>query len=134
MSSARPGRAPTVTVMDEIERPFLTSRSGATWYVNILGGLKRRGAWRMPADMRIVNLLGGANLDLDEAQLPENAVLTKISIIGGVSLRIPEGLDVEVEGFRIIGGVRVEGGRSPATRTIKVREYSLIGGVHAERA
>ena len=121
--------------MSEEERPFLTSKSGATWYVNLLGGTKRRGRWRMPRDMRVVGPLGGANLDLSEAEMTEPAVLTKISLIGGVSLFVPEDMDVEVEGFRIFGGVRIEPSRrsGPAARTIKVREYSLVGGVHVRR-
>jgi predicted membrane protein len=122
--------------MSEEERPFLTTRTGATWYVNLLGGTKRRGAWKMPQDMRVAGPLGGANLDLTEAELPENPVLTKISLIGGVSLEVPADVDVVVEGFRIFGGVRIEPAQrtGPARRTVKVREYSLIGGVHVQRA
>ncbi|WP_433361698.1 LiaF domain-containing protein [Actinoplanes sp. CA-142083] len=121
--------------MDDSETPFLSNRSGATWFVNLLGGEKRRGRWRMPRDMRVVNILGGANLDLCEAALGEQPVLTKVSLVGGVSLRVPHDVDVEVEGFRIFGGIRVEPARrsEPAARTLKVREYSLAGGVHIER-
>jgi predicted membrane protein len=117
------------------ERPFLTTRSGATWYVNVLGGVQRRGAWRMPQDMRVAGPLGGVNLDLGEAELPDRPTLTKISLIGGVSLRVPQDVDVEVEGFRLFGGVRIEPAQrtGAAVRAVKVREYSLIGGVHVQR-
>jgi len=120
---------------DEEERPFLTSKSGATWYVNLLGGTKRRGPWRMPPDMRVVGPLGGANLDLSEAQMSGPTVLTKISLIGGVSLLVPADMDVEVEGFALFGGVRIEPSHraGPATRSIKVRHYGLVGGVHVQR-
>ncbi|WP_344618224.1 hypothetical protein [Dactylosporangium salmoneum] len=119
--------------MDANESPFLTSRSGATWYFNILGGTKRRGAWKMPQDMRVLGPLGGANLDLCEAGLPEHPVLTKISLIGGCSLRVPQDVEIEVEGFRLFGGVRIEPATGPTTRKLKVREYSLVGGVHVVR-
>jgi hypothetical protein len=62
----------------------------------------------MPQDMRFVGTVGGANLDLCEAELPESPVLTKFSLIGGVSLRVPKDVDVEVVGFRLLGGVHVE--------------------------
>src|SRR5690349_15003231 len=65
---------------------LLTSKSGAAWYVNLLGGTKRRGRWRVPQDMRVVGPLGGANLDLSEAEMTGPTVLTKISLVGGVSL------------------------------------------------
>ena len=65
----------------------------------------------------------------------ERAVLTKVSLVGGVSLRVPHDVDVVVEGFRIFGGVRIEPARraGAAARTLKVREYSLVGGIHVER-
>jgi hypothetical protein len=121
--------------MDDNEKPFLSNDSGPTWYVNLLGGEKRRGRWRMRRDMRVVNILGGANLDLCEAELADRPVLTKVSLVGGVSLRVPHDVDVEVEGFRVFGGVRIEPPRrtGPAARTLKVREYSLAGGIHVER-
>jgi hypothetical protein len=121
--------------MSENETPFLSNDSGATWFVNLLGGEKRRGKWRMPRDMRVVNILGGANLDLCEAATAERVTLTKVSLVGGVSLRVPHDVDVVVEGFRIFGGVRIEPARreGEATRTVKVREYSLVGGIHVER-
>jgi predicted membrane protein len=121
--------------MDANDTPFLTTKSGATWYFNLFGGLQRRGRWTMPADMKVAGTLGGANLDLCEAELPERPVLTKISLVGGVSLRVPHDVDIEVEGFRIFGGIRVEPPvrTGPAARTLKVREYSLVGGVHVQR-
>ncbi|WP_433059919.1 hypothetical protein [Dactylosporangium sp. CS-033363] len=119
--------------MDENETPFLTAKSGATWYFNLLGGTKRRGPWTMPQDMRVIGPLGGANLDLTEATLPANPVLTKISLVGGVSLRVPADVDIEVEGFRLFGGVRIAPPTATPARKLKVREYSLIGGIHIER-
>jgi hypothetical protein len=59
-----------------------------------------------------------------------------VSLIGGVSQRIPQDMDVEVAGFRPFGRVRVEpAARSGLAATVlKVREYSLVGGVHVGRA
>jgi hypothetical protein len=122
-----------VIVMENTDAPFHTGRNGASWYVALIGGVKRRGAWRLPADMRIVTAVGGANLDLTGAELPERATLTKFSLAGGVSLRVPAGVQVEVEGFRVFGRVRVEPGPGPATTVLKVREFSLAGGIHVQR-
>jgi predicted membrane protein len=112
-------------VMDANDKP--------SWYLNIVGGLKRRGAWRMPRDMRVVSLVGGLNLDLTGAEIPAGATLTKISLVGGVSLRVPDDVEVQVEGFRLLGGVGVEETPSVKTRTIRVRNYGLVGGVDVKR-
>ncbi|GAA2524471.1 LiaF domain-containing protein [Winogradskya humida] len=119
--------------MDATDSPLFTRRDGSAWFVNVLGGLKRGGAWRMPRDMWFVSLIGGANLDLTAAELPERPVLSKVSLVGGVSLVLPQDVAVEVEGFRLFGGVRVQAGTVAATRTLKIREYSVAGGVHVRR-
>ena len=118
-----------------MDSPIFTGRNGAAWYVSLLGGVKMRGRWRMPKDMIVVTPVGGANLDLDEAELPADAtpILTKVSLVGGVSLLVPPEIEVQVEGFRLFGGVRIEPGASPSGTVLKVREYSLAGGVHVQR-
>jgi hypothetical protein len=118
-----------------MDTPIFTGRSGAAWYVSLLGGIQMRGPWRMPKDMIVVTPVGGANLDLAEAELPVGAgpILTKVSLVGGVSLQVPAHVEVRAEGFRLFGRVRIEPGASPATTVLRVREYSLVGGVHVER-
>jgi predicted membrane protein len=121
-----------------MDTPIFTGRGGTAWYAALLGGIKMRGNWKMARDMVVVTPVGGANLDLTEAELadPQSTVLTKVSIAGGVSLVVPPEMDVQVEGFRIFGGVRIEPAQrtGPATVVLKVREYSLVGGVHVQRA
>lgn len=70
--------------MSNVDDMFFTSASGVSWYVNLLGGEKRRGTWRMPDDMRVAGPVGGANLDLCEAEIPSSPSLTKISLVGQV--------------------------------------------------
>jgi hypothetical protein len=50
-----------------------------------------------------------------------------------VSLQVPPELEVRVEGFRLFGGVRIEPGASDPGTVLRVREYSLAGGVHVTR-
>jgi hypothetical protein len=118
-----------------MDTPIFTGRTGAAWYVSLLGGVKVHGPWRMPTDMIVVTPVGGANLDLDEAEMPAGAtpILTKVSLVGGVSLQVPPHVEVRAEGFRLFGRVRIEPGATPATTVLRVREYSPVGGVHVER-
>jgi hypothetical protein len=50
-----------------------------------------------------------------------------------VSLRVPPEIEDQVEGFRLFGGVRIEPGATPSGTVLRVREYSLAGGVRVER-
>ncbi len=83
----------------------------ASWHVSPVGGLRMYGPWRMDRHVIVVSIVGGARLDLGEAQLAAPEVtLTKVSLVGGTRIRVPPGIRVEASGFSLVGGTRVEGG------------------------
>ena len=48
------------------------------------------GPWRMGRDVIVLSLVGGARLDLSQAELAApDVTLTKVSLVGGVRARIP---------------------------------------------
>jgi uncharacterized protein DUF1707 len=101
--------------------------------VSILGGLDRRGRWRLAPDTVAVTFLGGMDLDLRDAEIeaPESQ-LTLYTILGGADIKVPEGVDVEVGGFSLLGGKDVRGGRRPVPAgapKLTVRAFTLLGGV-----
>ncbi len=84
----------------------------------------------------VISLVGGTRLDLSQAQLAAPEVtLTKVSLVGGVRIGVPAGIRVEVSGFSLIGGTRVEGGPEPGpgAPTVHIRAFSLVGGVRIGR-
>jgi Domain of unknown function (DUF1707) len=101
------------------------------WSVSPIGGMVRKGSWQVPERSVGISLIGGASLDLTDAELaaPE-VVLTRISIIGGIDAKVPPGVRVEVEGFSVLGGRSV---RLPAPAAgapvLRLRLFSLVGGV-----
>jgi len=120
----------------DVARTALTPVAPATrtqWHFSPIGGISRSGQWRMAPKTVSVTLIGGASLDLGEAELeaPE-VVLTKISIIGGVHLRVPPGIRVEVSGFSLIGGQSLDiDDAPPGSPTVRVRHFGIIGGLTA---
>lgn len=108
-----------------------------SWHISPVGGLRINGPWRMDRHVIVVSIVGGARLDLSEAQLAAPEVtLTKVSLVGGTRVTVPPGIRVEVSGFRLIGGTRVEGGSEPGpgAPTINIRAFSLVGGVRIYRS
>jgi hypothetical protein len=134
-SAAEDDTAPDGTTPgDGAQRPVdTTSDRTIQWQVTPLGGMKRTGRWRPRGRIVLVTLIGGMDLDMREAELstPEVTV-TKVSLIGGVRLRVPPGVRVEVSGFTLLGGRRIElpdeGG--PDAPTVRLRAFGLSGGVH----
>jgi hypothetical protein len=105
----------------------------ASWHVWPIGGLHVRGPWRMERHVVVVSVIGGANLDLRQAELAAPEVtLTQVSVLGGTDITVPPGVRVVRSGFSLLGGTRVDGDAErpgPGAPTIHVRAFSLIGGV-----
>ncbi|WP_203886269.1 hypothetical protein [Planotetraspora kaengkrachanensis] len=115
----------------------MTNRNSSkriNWQISLLGGHKQRGGGTA-ADTIVVTPIGGADVDLTDADLAPETTLTKVSLIGGVKLRVPLDADVEIEGFNLFGGRRVQPGTpSPSAPVVRVRAYGIFGGVKVSRA
>jgi hypothetical protein len=107
-----------------------------SWHISPIGGLSVSGPWRMERSVIVVSLIGGADLDLSQAQLAAPEVtLTKVSLLGGVSIGVPPGIRVEASGFSLIGGTSVDAGPEPGrgAPTVCIRAVSLLGGTRIYR-
>jgi hypothetical protein len=82
--------------------------------------------------MTVINVMGGADLDLREAVLETPEVeITVWSLMGGSDVIVPEGVHVELEGFGLLGAnhMRLEGPEPPpGAPVVRVRAWSLMGG------
>jgi hypothetical protein len=111
--------------------------TGTRWHISPIGGIRHRGHWRVPRHTVAIGILGGVDIDLGEAELaaPE-VMITKVSIIGGVSVRVPPGLRVEVSNFSILGGRNVDlgGPLAPNAPVLRIRSFSIIGGVNVRES
>jgi len=107
-------------------------RAGKRWIVGIMGGGDHKGRWRIASRATVVNVMGGADLDLRDALIDSNeTVITVVSVMGGSDIIVPEGVEVELEGFPIMGGndLKLEGPRPrPGAPVVRVRAFSLMGG------
>jgi hypothetical protein len=118
------------------EQPHAAAPAGNQWHVTPIGGMRRGGAWRVPPSTIAVTLIGGADLDLRGAELDAPVVsITKVSLIGGVDVKVPPGVRVEVSGFSLLGGRRIDDAPAPpGAPTLRIRAFSAIGGVRVRRA
>ena len=108
-----------------------------SWHVSPVGGLKIHGPWRMDRHVIVVSLVGGAQLDLSQAQLAAPQVtVTKVSLVGGTKVTVPPGIRVEASGFSLIGGTRIDAGPEPGpgAPTVRIRAFALVGGVRIRRS
>ncbi|MFE1753161.1 hypothetical protein [Streptomyces anandii] len=101
--------------------------------VSLMGGHRLDGATLYERTVT-ASLIGGADVDLTAVDIPDGAELriTKLSLIGGVRLRVRRDVRVEVHGLRL-GGVRDDGPHEPGGPTVRVDAWGLIGGVSVLR-
>ena len=117
--------------------PVRPGEDGARWIVSILGGADRKGRWKLGARCTSLNVLGGADLDLNDAELASDVVeLTVVSVLGGADVRVPDGVNVEVTDVAILGGNDTDLGEvrpDPGGPTVRIRLISVLGGTNVRR-
>ncbi len=92
--------------------------------------------------------MGGIDMDLRSAEIPEGeTVLDLTAIMGGIDVKIPEGLSVIYDGSAILGGVTFKehedggiiGGRKieqnideSTNKIVRIQARAILGGVEIE--
>lgn len=126
---ARPGTSSRLSVRE--------GPGGSRWVISVLSGHERSGRWRVAQRCTVVNALGGSEIDLRDAELSERVVeLNVYSFMGGAEIRVPEGIDVQVSNFALMGGNDVLLGDEvvPAGGPqIRIRLVSIMGGCSVRR-
>lgn len=117
--------APTAAAPASRRRP-------RSFTVSIFGGITRKGRWRVARRHWVVSMFGGSDLDLREASLEgREATISIVDVFGGTDVYVPDGIEVDFNGFGIFGGADEHGGDLPARAgapLLRVRAFSLFGG------
>lgn len=103
------------------------------WIVAIMSGSNRQGRWRVGDNLNAVCIMGGAEIDLREAEFdgPELHIIA-VAIMGGISITVPEGIDVDLDGLAIMGGKDAKLAPVPllpGAPRVRVTAFCLMGGV-----
>jgi hypothetical protein len=120
-----------------VGHPSPGAAAASSWVVSVMGGSERSGRWRVGPRCTVVNVMGGSELDLNDAEL--TAAVTRInvySVMGGCEIRVPDGVEVQVSKFALMGGHGVALGDEvpPAgAPVIRIRLLALMGGGEVRR-
>ncbi len=126
-----PVGAPTASL------PVVPGEGGTKWLISIMSGHDRRGHWRVGPKVINFNFWGGSEIDLNDAVLSDqHTEIRIISVMGGADVYVPEGLDVQVSDFSLMGGNGVQLGSErpvPGGPVVHLRLVSLMGGSNVRR-
>jgi len=107
-------------------------RKPVRWMVAIMSGSQRRGRFRAVGSINAVAIMGGAEIDLREAEIEGGELTVNVfTLMGGANIYVPDTVEVDVGGFSLMGG-HAEVGRE-RTRSgaplVRVRAFNIMGGV-----
>jgi hypothetical protein len=108
----------------------------STLLLAIMSAFERRGRWNVPRKLTTLALCGGGVIDLRYADFTSTEVeIHAYSIMGAQTILLPPEVNVEIDGHGVMGGFdrRVTGEGTPGAPAVKVRGFSLWGGVGIKR-
>lgn len=109
-------------------------RAASRLTLAIMSGTDRKGRW-VPSRRHVgIAWMGGAFLDFREAALrPGVTDVYLITKWGGIEVAVPEGLDVEVGGFALMGGLervsQESGSTDPRRPQLRIHALAIMGGI-----
>jgi hypothetical protein len=122
------------------QREGVTVREGPggdRWVISVMSGHERSGRWRVGPRCTVLNVMGGSEIDLNDAELADPVTeLNVYSIMGGAEVRVPEGVEVHVTNVAVMGGNDVKLGDEVVRAggpIIRVRLVSIMGGTGVRR-
>jgi hypothetical protein len=120
-------------VAERREGPAVSvGEGGERWVVSVMSGSDRAGHWRLAQRVRVINVMGGSDLDLTQAELSSPLTeITVVSVMGGREIHVPGGVRVETSRFAVMGGNGVKLGRErpPDDAPLPpVRLIAIMGG------
>lgn len=105
--------------------------------IAIMGGSERKGSWVPPRKLDSFAVMGGIALDFREARLgPGVTEVRVLTIMGGATIIVPPGVNVETSGIGIMGGFDGHDQSVPTTDpsapVIRIRGMAVMGGIEVK--
>ncbi|HVC22583.1 MAG TPA: DUF1707 domain-containing protein [Candidatus Dormibacteraeota bacterium] len=121
-----PAPPPTYPTTGTLHRP-------PAWYVALLSSTVRRGHWVLHPTSHALAVMGEVKLDLRGADVGARySHITAVALMGSISVIVPEGINVEVDGLAVMGNKTVRGGADqplPGAPTVAITALALMGEV-----
>jgi len=86
----------------------------------------------VPREIRVIDFMGGTNLDFTDAEFRAQHVTVKVlCVMSGTDIKVPENVNVVTKTFCIMGGVdnKTASIADRQAPTITVEGFVLMGGV-----
>ena len=105
----------------------------------MMSGQERSGRWNCPAQHTVITTMGGVDLDLRQAVFESaDTTITCICLMGGVSITVPDDVDIDVSGLGLMGGFGSSRKAREVVRPkdgvrVRINGVAIMGGVEITR-
>jgi hypothetical protein len=110
-----------------------TRTRSVRWLVAIFSTSTRRGRFSLDDESAVVAAFGDCTLDLSEASIEgPNPLVTAVAMFGNVTIVVPEGIEVNLQGLPLFGSTRCDTGSTralPGSPVVTVRAFAAFGDV-----
>ena len=104
-------------------------KGNAKEYVAIFSGVDEM-IGKIESDFKVTSVFGGVELDMRDVKLEEDLIIDCFTLFGGIDIRLPKDVKVEVNGLPIFGGVENKyRNNDEAKVTIYINHTTIFGGV-----
>ncbi len=111
------------------KREKTIDKANSKSYVAVFSGIDEK-IMKLESDFTATTVFGGIELDLRKAKIDKDVVIECISIFGGIDLKLPEGVNLKINGVPIFGGVDNKyDENSDAKVTIYLNYTCVFGGI-----
>lgn len=100
--------------------------------MSVLSSVQRKGRWTPARANKIFVFMGSVELDFSEAELnPGVTDFEFFTVMGGIEVRVPEGINVELSGLPLLAGIenKLSHSQYPGNPTIKLHGTAFMSGV-----
>jgi hypothetical protein len=100
--------------------------------IAVMSEERTRGRWRPAAETTAVAIMGSAVVDLQGAEFEGDELkISAIAFMGSVEIVVPEGVEVELSGFAVMGdrSNKVDAPVLPDAPLVRVDAYAVMGAV-----
>jgi hypothetical protein len=129
-------RAPVPAATRDQPPEVPAGTSAPSFSVAILSSAQRAGPWLVPPSYTAAAVLGSVELDLRHARFSAAEVTIRaFSLLGSVSITVPEDMDVDVSGIGFMGAFdhRASGPGAPGAPRLRVVGFAMLGSVEVVR-
>lgn len=102
-----------------------------------LGASERKGSWLVPRHLKVVAVMGAAEVDLREGRFAPGVTEVDVTaFMGGVGVIVPPGVRVEVVGAAVMGAFEADAGDAAALDAsrpvLRVTGLAVMAGVEVK--